>query len=42
MGDALGVPTEMRDKKFLEEKYGIVDDFLPAKENLFFNKHGFA
>lgn len=42
LGDALGVPTEMRDKKFLEEKYGIVDDFLPAKENLFFNKHGFA
>ncbi len=41
LGDTLGVPTEMRDKKFLEERYWIVNDFLPTRENLFFNKYWF-
>jgi hypothetical protein len=28
----------MRIQKFLKDKYGTVNNFLPAKENLFFDK----
>jgi ADP-ribosylglycohydrolase len=36
--DALWVPTEMRKQRFLQEKYWVVSDFLPTKDNLFFDK----
>jgi len=40
--DALGVPTEMRSPKYIKERYGRVDTFMPTSDNLFFSKHEIA
>jgi len=41
IGDALGAPVEMTTKEQIFAKHGRVEDYLPIKNNMFFNKHWF-
>jgi ADP-ribosylglycohydrolase len=41
LGDVWGVPPEMRTQAFIKENYGVIQGFLPTKDNRFFHKAGF-
>ncbi len=41
LGDALGVPTEMRKQEYIKENFWRVEDFLPTKESFLLGRQWF-
>lgn len=38
IGDALGVPVEMKTQEYIQRTFGRVTSFLPSRNNIFFRK----